>query len=272
MAQDNNEYETLPEIKTEHFPGDGTPVSVRIRRVGRNELVDYRGTKSHPQWGEKPFQIIRAQLVVGGAWADHDWFVTPACDTSLRALEQKMKERLTVGSIVEVSRIAKENSTQWKLAAKKANGEEVAFDSFDDDTTGMAAPSLNSPPPPPPSTAPAPPASSPELHTAPPSVGGAIVDHYTEREWLSRELLRAKHPSLPEHTAESLNAATATAIIADQRAGVDQVSLVLIPGYPIAMTRTEQTARGPEEVAEEVAEETTGNEKLAAVTDDDIPF
>ena len=269
MAQGTKEYETLPEIKTEHFPGDGTPVSVRIRRVGRTELVDYRGMKSHPQWGEKPFQIVRAQLVIGGAWADHDWFVTPACDTSLLALEQKMGERLTVGSIVEVSRIAKENSTQWKLAAKKANGEEVAFDSFDDDTTGMAAPSLNSPPPPPPSTAPAPPAPSAELPTAPPSVGTAIVEHYTERAYLSNERLRAKHgENFPDLTAEALNAQAATAIIADQRGGVDQAALVLLPGYPIGLTGTEQEARGPEEVAEE----TTGTEKVAAVTADDIPF
>ena len=263
------EYPKVPKLGTNDFKGDGTPLRVRIRELGADELVAFRGVSK--EYG-RPFQIIRAQVVVDEAWADHDWFVSAACDTSLLALEQKMGERLTVGSIVEVSRIKKENSTQWKLAAKKANGDDVTFDSFDDDTTGMAAPSLNSPPPPPPSIAPAPPAASPELPTAPPSIGGAIVDHYTEREWLSRELLRAKHPSIPEHTAESLNAATATAIIADQRAGVDQAALVLIPGYPIAMTRTEQTERGPEEVAEETAGIGETDQLAVAVTADDIPF
>lgn len=254
----DNDYPKLPKLGTNQFPGDGIPVKVRIKQIGETELARFRG---EGEYG--PFQVVAAQVVIDEAWVDHDWFPPARLYTSLLALEQKMGERFAVGSIVEVSRFQHANSTQWKLKAAKADGAELAFDSFADST----ATPLTKPTPPLPETGPTVAQETtsggdvPMIQDSPPSVGTAIVEHYTSQAFLSNERLREKHgKSFPKLTAEALNAQAATAIIADQKRGVDQAALVLLPGYPIGMTGTEQEAK----------EETPPGD--AGVTADDIPF
>ena len=262
-----------------------TPVTFQFAEVGSNEIAAAAGRRAD----ESPWWKIPANVWLDGSWQERAWFPSPLLYTALTRLQQLVGRKFKVDERVEVEMRGggTAGGTSWLVTTPEIKQESGYPFMVDTDTDNLAAvvsepapapaPAPVASPPPPsapaadtpfvhkePFVPPAPPPSSPD--DVEPSYGTAINEHYKEQAWLSDERIRARNPNYPPSTASSIQASGATAQIRDERAGVDQVALVTVPGYPIAILVSSEPEPAPAEPKPKPAAPAMN------VTDDDIPF